>query len=371
MAKLRLGLLFGGRSVEHEVSIQSARSILEALDPERYEISLIEVDAAGRWSICSHIPPEPGGESERRDLILSATPGVGAFLLRAEGGPESLGLDVIFPIIHGHGGEDGSLQGLLELAEIPYVGSGVLSSALQMDKDIAKQLLSRAGLPVLPWLRFHRSKLEGEGLGEAVRSIEKELGYPVFVKPANSGSSVGIAKACDAAQLAAAIHEALRYDEKLIVEIGLDAREIELAVLGNDDPRTSIPGEILPSHDFYDYEAKYHDNRTELLVPAPLSNEEEMHLRDLALRAFFALEAEGMVRVDFLIDRENGKPYLNELNSLPGFTNVSMYPRLWEASGLSYSDLLDHLIDLALERSGRRGRLEKSRTRPERDADGK
>jgi D-alanine-D-alanine ligase len=274
------------------------------------------------------------------------------------GPTNGLELDIIFPIIHGRGGEDGALQGLLELADVAYVGAGVLSSAMQMDKDIAKRLLAAAGLPVLPWVVLRSHTFAGRGMESAVESVTKELGFPVFVKPANSGSSVGIAKASDRDELEVALLDAARYDRKIIVERGLNARELEVAVLGNESPEASVPGEICPSHEFYDYEAKYLDDSTRLVIPAVLSDEETQQLRELAIQAYEALESEGLARVDFLIDRETGKPYINELNSLPGFTDASMYPRLWEASGLSYTALLDRLIELGLERHRQRRSLE-------------
>jgi len=259
--------------------------------------------------------------------------------------------------VHGHGGEDGTLQGLLELAGLPYVGSGVLGSAIQMDKEVSKRLLVQAGIPVTPWRVVHEQELARDAKGVAVR-IADELGLPLFVKPANSGSSVGIAKIKDVKALPRALAEATRYDTKLIVETGLDAREIEVAVLGNEEPEASVPGEIRPRREWYDYEAKYVDESTELLVPAPLSDEESERVRDLALRAFRALEGSGLGRVDFLMERATGAFYLNEINSLPGFTEVSMYPRLWEATGLPYPQLLDRLIELALARHARRSKLE-------------
>ncbi|MBW2231186.1 MAG: D-alanine--D-alanine ligase [Deltaproteobacteria bacterium] len=367
MAKLRVGLLFGGRSVEHEVSIASATSILQALDPDRYEVSLLAVDQAGRWHLSAGTSLIRASSIEAPEVLLPAAPGSGTLLpVKADGSlsEDGLALDVIFPIMHGRGGEDGALQGLMELADIAYVGSGVLSSAIQMDKDIAKRLLAAAGLPVLPWVVLRAHALVGAGMRAAVDGVKKELGFPVFVKPANSGSSVGIAKAADSDELALALRDAARYDDKIIVERGVDAREIEVAVLGNESPEASVPGEIRPTHEFYDYEAKYHDSTTDLVIPAELSDEESQHLRDLATEAYLALEAEGMARVDFLVERESGRPYLNELNSLPGFTDVSMYPRLWEATGLPYAELLDRLIELAMDRHRRRSMLETRYRRP-------
>ena len=372
MSKLRLGLLFGGRSVEHEVSIQSARSILDALNRDRYEVHLIAVDHEGRWQelpgpeIPNHVarvgrevilPPHAGHSSARK--LLPAGPGDRP-VTSPGGTKDDLVLDVVFPIVHGAGGEDGALQGLLELAEIAYVGSGVLGSALQMDKDVAKKLLKGAGLPVLPWVDLCRHDLEGSGLAESVSKIEDEFGYPVFIKPANSGSSVGINRAAQREELMSALQEALRFDDKLIVERGIDAREIEVAVLGNESPEASVAGEIVSDHGFYDYSAKYQDDSTQLVIPAPLSDEQTSSIRDLAIRAFRLLEAEGLARVDFLIDRQDDQPYINELNSLPGFTHGSMYPRLWEASGLAYPDLLDRLVELAMQRRERRSHLERT-----------
>lgn len=287
---------------------------------------------------------------------LPASPEANALQPLGPGRGEPVGLDVLFPIVHGHGGEDGTLQGLLELAGLPYVGSGVLGSAIQMDKEVSKRLLEQAGIPVCPWRVVREAELARDPRGVALR-VADELGLPVFVKPANSGSSVGIAKVKEVRALPRALAEATRYDTKLLVERALDAREIEVAVLGDDTPEASVPGEIRPRREWYDYEAKYVDESTELLVPAPLSEEESERVRDLALRAFRALEGTGLGRADFLLERASGTFYLNELNSLPGFTEVSMYPRLWEASGLPYPQLLDRLVELALAHHARRSKL--------------
>jgi D-alanine-D-alanine ligase len=364
MAKLRVGLLFGGRSVEHDVSIVSARSILGALDRSRYDVSLLAVDPDGHWHLASaNVALTAAKDAET--VFLPATPGSTTLVAadREAGSAtavlgEAARLDVVIPIIHGRGGEDGSLQGLLELAELPYVGSGVLSSAIQMDKDVAKRLLSAAGLPVTPWLTFHDAELERRGLPGAAERVEEELGLPVYVKPANSGSSIGISRAETRAEVVAALARARRYDRKVVVESAIDAREIEVAVLGNDAPEASVPGEIRARTAFYDFEAKYCDDATELVIPAPLDEAQSSALRDTAVRAYRTLEAEGMARVDFLMDRASGQFYVNELNSLPGFTAGSMYPKLWEATGLPYPALLDRLIELALERHDRRAKLE-------------
>lgn len=373
MEKLRVGLLFGGRSVEHHVSIVSAASILGALDQDRYDVSLIAVDQAGHWHLADaqtalpDVAREPG-------VFLPASPG-STILLQSdepssssaaitstdrELGPlgEAARLDVIIPIIHGRGGEDGALQGLFDLAEVPYVGSGVLSSALQMDKDFAKRLLAAAGLPVTPWVCFSDFELEQKGLPAAAEHVESEIGLPVYVKPANSGSSIGISSAETIPELIQAIALARRYDRKILVETAIDGREIEVAVLGNDEPEASIPGEIRASQAFYDYDAKYRDEATRLIIPADLEAAQVEAIRALAIQAYRTLEAEGMARVDFLVDRKSDQIYINELNSLPGFTAGSMYPKLWEATGLPYARLLDRLIELALERHDRRSKLE-------------
>jgi len=364
--KIRVGLLFGGRSVEHEVSLSSATSIFHALDPDRYEITLIAVDPEGHWRLGAGPELLPEKAVTGDEVRLPAVPG-GVLLPEPASGGASVperALDVVFPIIHGRGGEDGSLQGLLELAEIPYVGSGVLSSAVQMDKDVAKRLLRGAGLPVVPDVVLRAADLATpDGRRSAAEAAIQALGLPVFAKPANSGSSVGISKAKSLPELLEAIDEAVRYDTKVLIEKGLDAREIEVAVLGNECPEASVPGEIVPTHEFYDYEAKYLDESTDLLVPAPLPEDLSKRLRSMAVEAFEALEAEGIARVDFFVERQTGAIFINELNSLPGFTESSMFPRLWAASGLTYTALLDRMIELAIERHGRRSKLE-TRYRP-------
>ena len=368
MGKLRVGLLFGGRSVEHQVSIVSATSILNALDSKRYEITLLGVDPDGRWHLA---PPNVApkallgegslalSEAATDEVVLPAKPG-GRTLVASNANQANLGgsLDVIFPIIHGRGGEDGSLQGLLEMAGVAYVGSGVLGSALQMDKDAAKRLLHAAGLPVVPWLTFRGGDLLPERIADTARRGLAELGTPLYVKPANSGSSVGISRAENFDELVAAIELARRYDTKVLLEQAVDAREVEVAVIGNDSPQASLPGEIRPKSAFYDYEAKYLDDSTELIIPAEVTQEQSDEIRELAVQAFRVLEASGLARVDFLVRRDDGALFINELNSLPGFTEVSMFPRLWEATGLSYTELLDRLIELALERHAQTSALE-------------
>ncbi|HKA16086.1 MAG TPA: D-alanine--D-alanine ligase family protein [Myxococcota bacterium] len=354
MTKLRVGLLFGGRSVEHEVSIASASSIFRALDPARYDVRLVAIDQSGRWHLAPPSLP-PQASLEGREVRLPAVPGERS-LVGVSGDAAVTGLDVVFPIVHGRGGEDGSLQGLLELAEIPYVGSGVLGSAIQMDKEVSKRLLAAAGLPVLPFVCVRAPDLARDPRACADRVLVA-LRLPVFVKPANLGSSVGIHKVKTAAELVPALEDAVRYDPKVVVEQGIAARDIEIALLGDDPVEASVPGEIRTSREWYDYEAKYVDEATELLVPAPISETLAQELRETAIRAFRALEGRGFARVDFLVDRASETYYVNELNSLPGFTDVSMYPRMWEASGLPYPALLDRLIELALESHRERSAL--------------
>lgn len=387
MEKLRVGLLFGGRSVEHDVSIVSATSILGALDRTRYDVSLVGVDAEGGWHLVdagalerslasgakrgksssvslARVLQEPGvflpatsGRSTLRPSIDRSVDSAAASAPSAAA-TDAGRLDVIFPIIHGRGGEDGALQGLLESADVPYVGSGVLSSALQMDKDFAKRLLAHAGLPVTPWITFSAADLDRDGLAAAAEQAEAEIGFPAYVKPANSGSSIGIARVENVPELIAAIADAQRYDRKVLVEAGVIAREVEVAVLGNDEPLASVVGEIRITQAFYDYDAKYRDDTTQLIIPAELDSELSDTIRETAIEAYRALGAEGMARVDFLLERDTNRLYVNELNSLPGFTNVSMYPKLWEATGLPYPKLLDRLIELALERHDHRSKLE-------------
>jgi D-alanine-D-alanine ligase len=357
MAKLRIGLVYGGRSVEHEVSITSATSILSALDPARYEVTLVAVSQAGRWHLgAPGMLPEAVARGD--EVTLPAIPGEGTLVSVDDGSPAAR-LDVILPIIHGTGGEDGSLQGFLEMAGVPYVGAGVLGSAIQMDKDVTKRLLAAAGLPVVPGVRVRAAELRSGG-ADAVERVLTEIGLPAFVKPACLGSSVGISKVRSRAELLRGLEEAARYDTKMLVERAVNAREIEVAVLGNDQPEASVPGEIIPKAEFYDYESKYVDEDTELVVPAEVSEEQTARLQQLALEAFRVLEGAGIARVDFFLDRESGEILLNEVNSLPGFTEVSMYPRLWQASGLPYPALLDRMIELALERHRTSSALERT-----------
>lgn len=364
--KLRVGILFGGRSGEHEVSLTSATSVLKALDPDKYEVVLIGITRDGGWRWGA-----PAGEADAKALrdVLDqgkpVTPSVDPShpgLVPLDSPSSSAGsggnvVDVIFPVLHGTFGEDGTVQGVLELAGIPYVGAGVLGSAAGMDKDVMKRLFRDAGLPVVPWVLALRGEWEREP-ARVRRQIEREIGYPLFVKPANLGSSVGISRVAQARKLAAALDLAAEYDRKILVEKAVDAREIECSVLGNDRPQASVPGEVIPVNEFYDYEAKYIKEGSELIIPAKLTPRQTKQVREFSIRAFQAIDGAGMARVDFLLDRKTGKVFVNEINTIPGFTPISMYPKMWEASGIPYPKLVDRLIELACERQ-----QEKSRTR--------
>ena len=359
--RIRVGVIFGGRSVEHEVSLVSARAIIEALDPRRYEVVPIGISKAGRWLTGGHryaLPPDPsigglvplkdGGRGSRALGVHAA----GA----ARGGRPAGPLDVVVPIVHGTGGEDGALQGLLELAGIPYVGAGVLGSALGMDKATMKTLFRDAGLPIVDY-RVVRGRDLARGSEAIAGTLEDAFGYPCFVKPSNGGSSVGVSKARNRKDLLAGLRLAARYDRKVIVERAVDAREIEVSVLGNDEPEASVPGEIVPVNEFYDYRAKYVDPGSRLEIPARISEEQARRAREIALRAFQALDLAGMARVDFFLDRTTEALFLNEVNTIPGFTPISMYPKLWEASGVPFPALVDRLIRLAFERHAEKRRL--------------
>ena len=351
--KLRVGVIFGGRSGEHEVSLVSAQGIMNAMDKEKYDIIPIGITKEGRW-LTSGDPMRVlqcnEGQGARRLADLHPCPPAPAL-------PSDL--DVVFPVLHGPYGEDGTVQGLLELADIPYVGAGVLGSALGMDKIAMKAIFRSYGLPVVEYIPLKRRDWERDP--EAMMElIEDALGYPCFIKPANLGSSVGITKVHMRSQLAPALKLAARYDRKMLAEQAVNGREIEVSVLGNDDPIASVAGEIIPCREFYDYIAKYIDNRSELIIPADLLPELTRLTQELAIAAFLAVDCAGMARVDFLLDEDTGELYVGELNTIPGFTPISMYPKLWEASGISYSELIDRLIELALERHADNRRSETS-----------
>jgi len=351
--KIRVGVLFGGRSAEHEVSVTSARSVLDAIDRDKYDVTMIGIDRHGRWlSAGDTTQLLEAGRVEAEGLVPVALDygGTGELVRQDGGDGAAQPVDVIFPILHGPFGEDGTIQGLLELAGVAYVGAGVLGSAVGMDKDMMKRVFRAEGLPQVEYAAVLRSRWRGEA-DAVVADVEEQLEYPVFVKPANMGSSVGITKAHDRDELRAAMDRAARYDRKIVVEAAAgDSHEVECSVLGNENPEASVVGEVIPSHEFYDYESKYLDDRSELLIPAPLAPETAERVRHLACRAFLACEACGLSRVDFFVRRSDGEVLINEINTLPGFTPISMYPKLWEASGVSYGALIDRLIELALER---------------------
>ena len=377
MKKLRVGVLYGGRSGEHEVSLASAAAVFANLDRERYEAVPIRIEKDGRW-VLSDRPPTAASAAEvieqvraegmrlrgGREVFLVPRPG-DETLLAIDRRDETvhvteMHLDVIFPVLHGPYGEDGTVQGLLELANVPYVGAGVLASSVAMDKAVSKVIFEACKLPVSPYEVLLRR--EWAANRETIEKyLVKQLGFPMFVKPANLGSSVGISKAKDRTSLASAIDLAAEFDRKVIVEAAVpEAREIEVAVLGNESPEASVPGEIIPSREFYDYEAKYLDEGSRTLVPADLKTTERETIRRLAVEAFKALDCSGMARVDFLLSRTTGQVYINEANTIPGFTTISMYSKMWEASGVSYPVLLDRLIALALERHAAKQELRTS-----------
>jgi D-alanine-D-alanine ligase len=386
MKKVRVGVLFGGRSGEHEVSLLSAASVVNAIDKEKYEVVPIGITKDGRWLTAAAaeallqgkphdepkhlragdpdatpgaavlasgeavvVPPEPVHPASR-----SLTPFQSDATALRRAADRAINVDVIFPVLHGTFGEDGTIQGLLELADIPYVGAGVLGSAAGMDKDIMKSLFRAAGLPIVKHVTILRSDWDADPK-TTEKIIDRSLKYPVFVKPANLGSSVGISKARTKKELGPAIYEAAKFDRKIVIEQGVGgakqkAREIECSVLGNDRPQASVPGEIVPIKEFYDYAAKYLDEGSELIIPAKLTKPETKKVQELATRAFQAVDCAGLARVDFLMDPKNRKLFVNEINTMPGFTAISMYPKLWAASGLLYSDLIDRLIQLGIER---------------------
>src|SRR5271166_6434997 len=396
MKKLRVGILFGGRSGEHEVSLLSAASVLQAIDKDKYEVVPIGITKDGRWLTAEHaenllqgklileprqlragdpettqpaavlargeavvVPPEP--VHRQSGLVPFQTDAA----LTRRASDRAINVDVIFPVLHGTFGEDGTIQGLLELADIAYVGAGVLGSAAGMDKDAMKRLFRDAGLPIVKHVTVLRNAWREEPK-QVRKQIEAALKYPLFVKPANLGSSVGISKVHDRSQLAAAMDDAARYDRKLVIEQGVGgakgkAREIECSVLGNDNPVASLPGEIVPIKEFYDYNAKYVDEGSEAIIPAMLAKRKQKEVQRLAIAAFKAVDCAGMARVDFLMDPRSGKMYVNEVNTIPGFTSISMYPKMWAATGIDYPELMDRLIQLGLERHAEKKQTQYSR----------
>jgi D-alanine-D-alanine ligase len=385
--KLRVGILFGGRSGEHEVSLLSAASVLGAIDRDKFDVTPIGITREGRWLAAADANQLLNGDESAVALRLragdpEATPGAkllhegiptllapeprSSTTLNQNRGPGGQPLDVVFPVLHGTFGEDGTIQGLFELAGIAYVGSGVLGSAAGMDKDVMKRLFVEAGLPIVKHVTLLRADWE-KNPRKATATVERALRYPVFVKPANLGSSVGISKAHDRKELGPALALAAKYDRKLVVEQGVGskksrAREFEVAVLGNDDPKASVVGEIVPGKEFYDYEAKYLSEGSVPVIPAKLSKPETRRIREMAVAAFRACDLAGLARVDFLMEPEGKqRVFVNEVNTMPGFTKISMYPKLWEASGLSYTELISRLIELALERQAEKNKTVYSR----------
>ncbi len=368
--KIRVGVILGGRSGEHDVSLMSAQSVMSALDPEKYEVIPIGITRSGRWVTGNVIAALDSGNTDVHSATLLPDPQSSALMQveLQETQPASLSvvteLDVVIPILHGPYGEDGTVQGLLELAGLPYVGAGVVGSAVGMDKAIFKYTMIANNIPILPWLLV-TSKDWARRSSVILQEIENKLHYPLFTKPANLGSSVGISRCLNHDELVAGIDEAAQYDRRIIVEQGINARELEVSVLGNDEPEASIVGEIRPRRDFYDYVAKYmadpgSEDESELLIPAEISDSLSKKVRALAVRAYKAIDCAGMGRVDLLLDKDSGKLYMNEINTIPGFTRISMYPKLWEASGISYQELLDRLIALSLERHREKEGLETS-----------
>ncbi len=356
--KIRVAVLFGGRSGEHDVSLRSAETIMATLDPAKYDIVPVGITREGKWlsggdPLAELEASSPffslNSETTTTDSSLSRNSSEVGSALETLPGTMVDAIDVAFPALHGPMGEDGTVQGMLELAGVPYVGSGVLGSAMAMDKAVTKVILSQAGLPQLPWRLIHRKDWSRDA--EAIKAvIAGSIGFPCFIKPANLGSSVGISKVSTVDQLAGAIELAAHYDRRVIVEKGANAREIEMAVLGNEDPMASVAGEVVPRGEFYDYNAKYVEDTAELIIPARIDPELLGYMQGLALDAFRSLDLSGMARVDFFLERDTDCVYVNEVNTIPGFTSISMYPMLWEASGLPLGELVDRLIELAIER---------------------
>jgi len=364
--KLRVGVIFGGRSGEHEVSLMSARSVLSALNTEKYEVVMIGITKSGQWltgDVATAL--ESGEEGFARRATLLPDPETQALMAiesinsRPPVLSEVSQLDVVFPVLHGPYGEDGTVQGLLELAGIPYVGAGVVGSAVGMDKAIFKAVMEAHGLPILPWTLVSKSQWLTKAAA-VVEKVEASLTYPVFTKPANMGSSVGINKCHNRSQLIDGLAHAAEYDRRIVVEQGIQARELEVSILGNQDPIASVVGEVRPRREFYDYVAKYISEDSDLVIPADIEDRMSEEIRLLAVQAFELMDCAGLGRVDFLLDRDDGQIYLNEINTIPGFTSISMYPKLWEASGIPYPELLERLIDLALERFKEKSELETS-----------
>lgn len=364
--KIKLGIILGGRSGEHEVSLMSSRSVLSVLDREKYAVTEIGIDHAGVWWSGEHVLEALEKNSTRGlyRVFLLPEPGKTVLYKRSfENASEVITpvteLDVVFPVLHGTFGEDGTLQGFFEMADIAYVGAGVLGSSLGMDKSVFKDVMRANNIPVTEWIICTRRDIE-TNIDAVMQKAEAIAPYPLFVKPANLGSSVGITKVKNHSDLYEGLMEAARYDRRILVERGVNAREIEVSVLGNEAAQVSTPGEIVPSDEFYSYNAKYLDGKSELFIPAPISDELINRVKGLALKAYQAIDCAGMARVDFLLDRDTHDLYINEVNTIPGFTSISMYPKLWDASGLTYPALIEKLIDLALERKQERNKSKRT-----------
>lgn len=364
--QLQLGVIFGGRSGEHEVSLNSARSVLNVLDRNKYAVTEIGITHDGIWLSGENALAgfQSGDLTGLQPVTLLPVPGDRwLYAITPQKSLQPLArLDVVFPVLHGTFGEDGTLQGLLELADLAYIGAGVLGSAVGMDKALFKDVMRAHSIPVANSFTLTRSELARD-MESAIRRAEAMSAYPLFVKPANLGSSVGITKCRNRSDLMEGLLDAARYDRRVLVEQGINAREIEVSVLGNETPQASVPGEILPSDEFYSYAAKYLDDRSGLVIPADLPPEVSAKVQELAVRAYLATDCAGMARVDFLLEKETLKVYLNEINTIPGFTQISMYPKLWAASGVPYPALIDRLVELALERKAERDHTERRYTR--------
>lgn len=354
--KLTVGLVYGGKSGEHEVSLSTAFAVMNAFDFDKYEMVPFYISKQGTWRIGSKMSAPFARQEELKLAEGEGTQTALNAVFSRLYGEEKQAVDIMFPLLHGTFGEDGTIQGLFEMADIPYVGTGVLASAAGMDKVVMKKLFAQAGLPQCEYCYFNRTQWE-RGQHEVLKNIEDKLGFPSFVKPANLGSSVGISKAKNREQLKAAIESALRFDDKIIVEEFVDAREVEVSVLGNDEPMASVPGEIVSSSEYYDYAAKYTDGQSQMQIPAEIDPDTADRLRDLAIAAFKAIEGGGITRADFFVRRSDGAILINEVNTMPGFTPFSMYPLLWRETGVSYRELLDRMIELGLERYHRKQSL--------------
>lgn len=361
--KSKLGLIFGGRSGEHEVSLMSARSILNAINADRYQVIQIGITKEGVWRSGPDLLDAfaQGVYEAGERVMIIPEPGVGGLFRWSQDEPLSRvsDLEVVFPVLHGTFGEDGTLQGLLELAEIAYVGAGVLASSVAMDKGLFKRVMQAHRIPVLNWAVLQAAQIDKDMDG-AIRQAEAVAEYPLFVKPANMGSSVGVSKVSSRSDLMEGLMEARQFDRRVVVEQGIEAREIEVSVIGNEQPEASIPGEVVPGAEFYSYQAKYIDDTSDLLIPAPLDPETTEEIRRVAVQAYTAIDGAGFARVDFLVEKSTSKVFMNEINTIPGFTKISMFPKLWDASGLDYPSLVQALIDLALARYEQKSKLSRS-----------